>query len=413
MDYNDHENDSRKNGKFRLLAIGFSIVVIAAISFLAGTLMGPLVKDTTTANLEEKFPGITDIEDFEKLFDVRDTLYKTYYKEIDDDVLIEGAIKGMVDSLGDPYSVFFNAQEYSSFNEEGQGNYVGIGIMVGIKDDKIVVISPFEGTPAYNAGIRTGDFIIQVEGVPYKGTELDKAIAIIRGEAGQPVKITIERDGEPIELTVVRDHIKLENVKSEMLENGMGLITLLQFSTNTASEFESALSNLKAQGAKGYIIDLRGNPGGFLDESIKIASNFIPEGDDVVYTLDKFNQKKLYKSYGGSYIGTPLVVLIDEGSASASEVVSGALKDYGFAEFVGKNSFGKGIVQMVYNVGENEGLKVTVSSYYSPKGTNIHGSGIAPDHDIDLPEGFSDEPYDRAKDTQMQKAVELLREKIQ
>lgn len=408
-----YNQDERRNGGrgLKFAALFFAAIVIAGISFLAGTLMGPL-KEAEPSGLEAQFPGITDIKDFEKLFEVRETLYQTYYKDIDDSVLIEGAIKGMVDSLGDPYTVFFNAEEYSAFNEEGTGNYVGIGIMVGAKDDKIVVITTFDGTPAYEAGIRSGDVIVKVEGVEYKGSQMDQAVSIIRGEAGQAVNLTIERDGTQMDLSVVRDHIKLVNVESEMLENGVGLVTLLQFSENTSIEFKSALDSLKAQGAKGFIVDLRGNPGGYLDESIKIASNFIKKDEDVVYTLDKFGQKKTYKSYGGDYIGVPLVILIDEGSASASEVVAGALKDYSAATFVGHNSFGKGIVQMVYNVGDAEGLKVTVSSYYSPKGTNIHGTGIMPDVLVDLPEGFAEGDYDRAKDTQLQKALEILKGKL-
>ena len=410
MYYNQDERGSGRRG-VKVLALFFAAIVISGISFLAGTLMGPL-KEAELSGLEAQFPGIKDIQDFEKLFEVRETLYQTYYKDIDDSVLIEGAIKGMVDSLGDPYTVFFNAEEYSAFNEEGTGNYVGIGIMVGAKDDKIVVITTFDGTPAYEAGIRSGDVIVKVEGVEYKGSQMDQAVSIIRGEAGQAVNLTIEREGTQMDLSVVRDHIKLVNVEAEMLESGIGLVTLLQFSENTSAEFKGALDSLKAQGAKGFIVDLRGNPGGYLDESIKIASNFIKKDEDVVYTLDKFGQKKTYKSYGGDYLGVPLVVLIDEGSASASEVVAGALKDYGAATFVGHNSFGKGIVQMVYNVGEAEGLKVTVSSYYSPKGTNIHGTGIMPDVVVDLPEGFSEGDYDRLKDTQLQKALEILKGKL-
>jgi Periplasmic protease len=206
MYYNQDERGPGRSG-VKVLALFFAAIVIAGTSFLAGTLMGPL-KEAEPSGLEAQFPGITDIEDFEKLFEVRETLYQTYYKDIDDSVLIEGAIKGMVDSLGDPYTVFFNAEEYSAFNEEGTGNYVGIGIMVGAKDDKIVVITTFDGTPAYEAGIRSGDVIVRVEGVEYKGSQMDQAVSIIRGEAGQAVNLTIEREGTQMDLSVVRDHDK-------------------------------------------------------------------------------------------------------------------------------------------------------------------------------------------------------------
>nr|WP_269142450.1 S41 family peptidase [Proteiniclasticum sediminis] len=335
----------------------------------------------------------------------------TYYKDIDEAALLEGAIKGMVNAVGDPYTVFFNAEEYKDFTDDGAGNYVGIGVIVGIKDDAIVVITPFEGSPAYNAGLRSGDIITQVEGVPYKGSELDKAVNIIRGEEGKPVRLTILRNGTEEEVTIVRASITLVNVQSEMLEGNIGHVTLLQFTEGIAAQVREAVGTLKAQGAKGIILDLRGNPGGFLDEAVGLGSLFIDKGKTILYTLDKGNQKKEYYSAGGDYIGMPLVLLIDEGSASASEVVAGALKDYGAATLVGQKTFGKGIVQMVYNVGDTEGVKVTVSSYYSPKGINIHGEGIHPDVEVKLPEDVQ-APLTLENDTQLQKAVEVLRTKM-
>ena len=317
----------------------------------------------------------------------------------------------MVNAVGDPYSVFFNAQEYQSFNDDGNGNYVGIGVMVGIKEDKIVVITPFEGSPAYNVGIRTGDFITKVEGVSYTGQELDKAVSIIKGNEGEPVTLTIMTDGIERDVTIVRASITIDNVESEMLEGNIGHVTLLQFSADTAKQVKTEMDTLKAQGAVGYILDLRGNPGGFLDEAVELGSLFTKKGDTLLYTLDKYDQKTVYPSLGGDYIGIPLVVMIDGGSASASEVVAGALKDYGAATLVGQKSFGKGIVQMIYDVGEGEGLKVTVSSYYSPNGVNIHGTGIVPDIEVALPEDIQ-APLILDNDTQLQKAVEALKGKI-
>lgn len=390
-----------------ILVILFLVVAIG--SFFGGSIYGSL---NSPVILPDGGGSSTNDSSFDKLFEVKDVLHQHYYQDLDDEALLEGAIKGMVDAVGDPYTVFFNQEEYQEFQDDGQGNYVGIGVMVGIKEDKIVVITPFEGSPAYEAGIRAGDFILKVEGVEYKGSEMDKAVSVIKGEEGKPVTLTISQNGMEKEVTIVRSSITLVNVQSEMVSGNIGHVTMLQFTNNTAKQVREAMEELKAQGAEGYILDLRGNPGGYLDEAVDTASLFVEKGKIVLYTLDKAQQKREYLSKGGDFIGVPLVVLLDEGSASASEVVAGALKDYKAATLVGQKSFGKGIVQMVFNVGNKEGLKVTVSSYYSPNGINIHGEGILPDVEVQLPEGV-EAPLTIDNDTQLQKAVEILQDGLQ
>jgi len=400
-------DDKDRKGTSKLITF-ILILIVGAGSFFGGSIYGSINSDKI---IDPGTPANAD-SSFDKLYEVRDVINSQYYQDIDQDALVEGAIKGMVNSVGDPYTVFFNAEEYEDFNDDGQGNYVGIGVIVGIKEDRIVVITPFEGSPAFKAGLRSGDFITKVEGVEYKGTDLDKAISVIKGEEGQPVTITIMRDGIEEDVTIVRASITMVNVESEMLEGDIAHVTILQFSNDTAKQVREAMEDLKSQGAKGYILDLRGNPGGFLDEAVDVASLFVEKDKTVLYTLDKYDQKKEYRSKGGDFIGEPLVVLIDEGSASASEVVSGALKDYGAATLVGQKSFGKGIVQMVFEVGDNEGVKVTVSSYYSPDGINIHGEGIVPDVEVLIPED-AEAPLTIENDTQLQKAVEVLRDQMQ
>lgn len=401
--YEDRSN--KRTGKIITFIL---ILIIGTGAFFLGTVYGSLNSEEI---IDNGTPVVGD-SSFDKLYEVRDVINSQYYQDIDQDALVEGAIKGMVNSVGDPYTVFFNAEEYKEFNDDGDGNYVGIGVIVGIKEDRIVVITPFEGSPAFKAGLRSGDFITKVEGVEYTGTELDKAVSVIKGEEGKPVTLTIMRNGEEQDITIVRASITIVNVESEMLEGDIAHVTMLQFSNNTAEQVREAMEELRDQGAKGYILDLRGNPGGFLDEAVDVASLFVEKDKTILYTLDKYNQKKEYRSYGGSFIGAPLVVLIDGGSASASEVVSGALKDYEAATLVGQQSFGKGIVQMVYQVGDGEAVKVTVSSYYSPDGINIHGEGIAPDIEVEIPED-AEMPLTMENDTQLQKAVEVLREKMQ
>jgi len=401
--YEDRSN--KRTGKIVTFIL---ILIIGTGAFFLGTVYGSLNSEEI---IDNGTPVVGD-SSFDKLYEVRDVINSQYYQDIDQDALVEGAIKGMVNSVGDPYTVFFNAEEYKEFNDDGDGNYVGIGVIVGIKEDRIVVITPFEGSPAFKAGLRSGDFITKVEGVEYTGTELDKAVSVIKGEEGKPVTLTIMRNGEEQDITIVRASITIVNVESEMLEGDIAHVTMLQFSNNTAEQVREAMEELRDQGAKGYILDLRGNPGGFLDEAVDVASLFVEKDKTILYTLDKYDQKKEYRSYGGSFIGAPLVVLIDGGSASASEVVSGALKDYEAATLVGQQSFGKGIVQMVYQVGDGEAVKVTVSSYYSPDGINIHGEGISPDIEVEIPED-AEMPLTKENDTQLQKAVEVLREKMQ
>lgn len=401
--YEDRSN--KRTGKIVTFIL---ILIIGTGAFFLGTVYGSLNSEEI---IDNGTPVVGD-SSFDKLYEVRDVINSQYYQDIDQDALVEGAIKGMVNSVGDPYTVFFNAEEYKEFNDDGDGNYVGIGVIVGIKEDRIVVITPFEGSPAFEAGLRSGDFITKVEGVEYTGTELDKAVSVIKGEEGKPVTLTIMRNGEEQDITIVRASITIVNVESEMLEGDIAHVTMLQFSNNTAEQVREAMEELRDQGAKGYILDLRGNPGGFLDEAVDVASLFVEKDKTILYTLDKYDQKKEYRSYGGSFIDAPLVVLIDGGSASASEVVSGALKDYEAATLIGQQSFGKGIVQMVYQVGDGEAVKVTVSSYYSPDGINIHGEGIAPDIEVEIPED-AEMPLTMENDTQLQKAVEVLREKMQ
>ncbi len=395
------ERSTKRPNRFFLF---FIVLIIAVGSFFGGALYGALNK----ATILNGTPTAGDDGSFAKLFEVKDLLNGQYYQEIDQNTLLEGAIKGMVNSVGDPYTVFYNKEEYADFNDDGQGNYVGIGVMVGIKEDKIVVITPFEGTPAFEAGIRAGDFIIAVEGVPYAGTEMDKAVSVIKGQEGEPVTLTILSNGEEKEISIIRSSITMVNVEHDMVADNIGRVTMLQFTNGTAKQVEEALDDLKGQGAEKFILDLRGNPGGYLDEALDLASLFIEKGKTVLYTLDKYDQKKDYISKGGNYGDADLVVLIDQGSASASEVVAGALKDYKKATLVGQKTFGKGIVQQAYNVGDDEGVKITVSSYYSPNGINIHGEGIKPDVEVALPEDI-EQPISMEDDLQLQKAIELLK----
>lgn len=349
---------------------------------------------------------------FKKMYDIKDTLYKLYDGKITDSDLVQGAIKGMTASLNDPYTVFMDKKEYSDFSSQTQGNYSGLGIQVKVKGNDIVVVTTFDGSPAKKAGILPDDVITKVNGKAVTGKELDNAVTMMKGADGTEVTLTMYRQSKgSFDLKMKRAKISTVTVTGEMLTNKIGYIQMTMFDENTSKNFNKELATLQGKGMKSLILDLRGNPGGVLDECVNITSNFITKGKTIVYTIDKYNQKTEYKSKGGSAIGMPLVVLVDEGSASASEIFSGAIRDYKAGTLVGTKTFGKGVVQTILETGEGTALKVTISKYYTPSGENIQGKGINPDVSVEIPKDTLTQEYDRSKDPQFQKALEIITSK--
>lgn len=408
----------RKSTKkiFMSVAIILMFIVSNIIWFYAGNTLAlrgltlSSVSDTVYNDLKQ----IKDVEKYELLFTVREALLAKYDGEIDDTVLLESAIKGMTSSLNDPYTVFMNEEEYKQFNEQSNGEFVGIGAQVGIKEEGFVVIAPIEGSPAEAAGLKTGDVILKVDNKDVTELTLDQTIAMIRGEAGTEVVMTVKRDNvESLDINIVRDVIKVISVKGEMVDNEIGYIQLTSFDDKVSEALKETIHNLKGEGMKGMILDLRGNPGGYLNEAVSVASQFTEKGSLITYTVDKYDNKIESKSEGGEAIGMPLVILIDGGSASASEVVTGALRDHKAATTVGTVSFGKGIVQQIVEFeGGETSLKVTTSKYYTPNGENIHNVGITPDYEVPLNEELQGQEYSKELDNQYQKALEVLKEKM-
>lgn len=407
-----NNNQTERNSKRRYSSIPFVIITLLLMlaSLAGGYVLG--ARGTGSAAIPQVTGGSSK-SDWSKLDYIKNAINTYYDGEIDSQKELEGAVKGLVNSLDDPYSQFYNQKEFAALNEQGSGKFIGIGIQVGTKDGNIIVIAPIDGGPAKEAGMMSGDIIYKIDGKVYSGSELDDAVSHMRGEEGKSVDIIVKRGDKEIPFTIVRREINMSPVKSEMLTDTIGMITLSQFTKDCDVEFKQALDDLKSKGAKGYVVDLRGNPGGYLSESVRIASNFIEKDKVVVSTIDKNKKKIEDKSVGGDYIGVPLAVLINKGSASASEVVSGALKDYKAAVLVGEQSFGKGIVQQIFELPGGEGLKLTVAAYYSPNGTNIHKIGITPDEVVAFPEDLTQENYTKDKDPQLQKAIEIVKSKIQ
>jgi carboxyl-terminal processing protease len=350
---------------------------------------------------------------FNKLFQIKDIIYERYDGEINEKDLEEGAIKGLANSLKDPYTVFMTKKEYDDFNTQTEGNYSGVGIQVQAKNDKIIIVDIFEESPARKAGVLPKDEIEKVNDIPVSGSELDKAVSLMKGIEGTEVKLTLYRqDKGNFDVTLKRAKINLKTVAGQMIDENTALIQVTMFDENTAKNFKSELDKLKSQGMKGLILDLRGNPGGILDECVDMVSNFVPRGKTIVSTIDKYKSEQKYKSKGGNYVGLPLVVLTNEGSASASEIFVGAIRDYKIGTLVGEKTFGKGVVQTLYETGEGTALKITISKYYTPNGENIHKKGIKPDVEVKYPEELLKKPYSREEDPQFKKALEIVKEKI-
>ncbi|EIF5084402.1 S41 family peptidase [Clostridium perfringens] len=417
--YNNIIKNLKKKKGFRALAMGVALTLIIGVSVYAGnrlTAFG-ILPITSVSAVQSSLEKVNDTENFKKVLEIREMLYRWYDGEIDDSKLAEGAIKGMVSSLGDQYTYYMNGKEFSDFKEKSQGNYMGIGIQVAAKDGKIVVISPIQGGPAEKAGIKTGDVILKVNGEQVSGNELDKAVSMMKGTTKENIKLTLYREGKgEFDVDVMRDVIKTVNVKSEMIDGDIGYIEVLAFDEGTAKDFETQLKALEDKGMKGLILDLRGNPGGFMKECVDLVSNFVPKDKVIVSTIDKYGNKEESISKGGIAQGMPLVVLIDGGTASASEIVAGAIRDYDLGTLVGTTSFGKGIVQVVLDkIGQEKdgtALKVTISKYYTPNGENIHKKGIGPDVTVEYPKELKEKTYSRSTDPQFEKALEIIQEKI-
>lgn len=414
----ENKNPKGKIYKKPLIIVG--IVLIFLLSNFTFFYMGNALAfngvtlRSVSEDVAKDVSDVKDVKKYELLFQVRDALLTKYDGEIDDNDLLEAAIKGMTQSLNDPYTVFMNSDEYTSFVEQSEGHFVGIGAQLGIKDDKVTVVAPLEGSPAEKAGLKAGDVILKVDGTEITEPNVEKAISMIKGEQGEPVTLTVSREGaEYQDITIIRDVVKVVSVKGELIDGNIGYIQMSSFDEDVAENFKEKIVELKNQGMKGMILDLRGNPGGYLTEAVKVASQFIPKGEIVTYTIDKYGNKQESKSVGGEAEGMPLVVLIDGGSASASEVVTGALRDYEAGTIVGTTSFGKGVVQQLIEFGDGSGgLKVTTSKYYTPNGENIHKVGIKPDIEVTLSEEVLQQEYNRNIDPQYLKALEVIKEKL-
>jgi carboxyl-terminal processing protease len=352
---------------------------------LGGLLLLSAVLWVGISGIHQRLLAGTDrtYEELKVFSDVLDIIEKNYVDPVDSKELIRGAIRGMISSI-DPHSAFLSPESYKDLQIETKGEFSGIGIVITMQENMVTVISPIEGTPAYKAGIKAGDQIIRVDGEETSAMMLWEAVKKMRGKKGTSVVITIMRKGlpEPIDFTIVRDIIPLESVRSVLLKPGYGYVRITNFRENTADDVKAALKKLESNktSLNGLILDLRDNPGGLLDQAVKVSDIFLDEGPIVSIKGRLKSHSKIYEAHSDQHKHAyPIVLLINEGSASASEIVAGALQDNGRALVLGTTSFGKGSVQTVEPLRDGSGLKLTIARYYTPNGHAIQTRGIVPD----------------------------------
>ena len=347
---------------------------------------------------------------FNLFWDVWDTIEKNYvHQPTSETELLYGAMAGSVASLGDPHSVFFDPKTTHDFTEELKGSFEGIGAEIAIKNNSLTVVAPLPESPAAKAGIKSGDKVLAIDGEDTSGMSLDYAVNKIRGPKGTDVVLTISRDGLEAakEIKITRNTIKIESVKLQFLDNNIALIKLRYFNEDTAGAFQKAVLEVINKNPKGVILDLRNDPGGFLDTAIDVASEWVDNGA-VVYEKSSTGQLKEHKANGRARLKDfPTVVLINGGSASGSEIVAGALKDYKLATLVGEKSFGKGSVQSLFPLADGSSIKLTVALWLTPNENTIDGQGIEPDVKVEL----TDKDFNDNKDPQLDKAIEILSKK--
>lgn len=389
-------------------------LILAAVLFGSGWFVRDIIvpdasqaQEGEVVNQIRYYDGIEDNVSFQQFWRVWDLVEELYLRgPISEKDLFYGAIEGMVDSLEDPYTVYFDPEDAAAFNEELDGEYSGIGAEIGKEDDYIVVVAPLSGSPAEAAGLLAGDYIIEVDGEDVIGATVDYAVSIIRGQAGSEVALTVVRNGfdNAIEVTITREDIKINSVEWELRDDGIMVIELYMFNEDTTSLFRQAAQEILTSDVKGIVLDLRNNPGGLLTEAINVAGFWID--DDIVVQERVGGSVQGYAANGFAWLADiPTVVLVDGGSASGSEILAGALQDYHLATLIGEQTYGKGSVQEYYEFDDGSALKVTTAEWLTPLGRSIDHLGIEPDIFVE----YTLEDYEAGRTPQLDAAISELK----
>jgi carboxyl-terminal processing protease len=392
--------------KLIFLIVPLVLVIALAGSFSAGFVVGGTVHGK---NQLEPLDTTTNSDDFKLMEEIFGQLSHAYVDKLNQGKLIDGAIDGMIGALKDPYTKHLKKTDYKTFQEHTSGHFGGVGMELGMRDDRLTVVAPIKGTPAFKAGVEAGDVISKINGRSTKDMALEKAVKLIRGEPGTTIKLTFTRNDEkPFEKELVREEIKLPNVDSKVLDKDIGYIKLHAFNGETAVDVRRELDDLKEKDIKALVIDLRNNPGGLLDEAVQVSSLFIKSGP-IVKVKSRSGQTDTLTSTNDADDQLPLVLLVNNGSASASEIFAGAVQDSERGVIVGEKTFGKGSVQTVVPLSDGSGLVMTTAKYFTPSGRSLNKNGIKPDVVIKL----QDEDYHKTAgedDPQLNKAKEVIRD---
>lgn len=388
-------------------------ILISLVSLMLRMRTGAGAGASGTSNQEAVFDGKSLEKKLEQLNDIVD---QYYLSEPDQKALENGAYKGFLEGLGDPYSVYYTKEEYARLMESSNGEYSGIGVLLtkDVETKEVVVVKPYENAPAWEAGMEKGDVLLEVDGTPITEMDLSSAVALIKEGKDSTVTIRAYRAStkEYKDFTIVKRKIEIPTVSAEMMEGDIGYIQITEFDKVTLDQFKEAFVSLQDQGMKGLLVDLRDNPGGMVVTVCSILDYILPEGL-IVYTEDKDGKRNEYKSDAERQLGLPLAVLVNENSASASEIFAGAVRDYGVGTIVGKKTYGKGVVQSVIGLADGDAVKITVANYYTPKGNNIHGVGIEPDLAVEPGEkqyGLNTKVI--AEDSQLTAGLEVLKTQL-
>ncbi len=412
VNYYYEEKPQKKTKKWPYFLVGFICLVLGCcITLIAGLMViGSRVSfsdETSSEVLESLQEGGADNSKFSTIIDIIETYY---YKDVDDDTLVNGVYKGVVKSLDDPYSEYYTAEEYEDLMTTLTGNYAGIGALLqkNAETGAVSITKVYKDTPAEKAGLLAGDIIVSADGFVGTDEGLDTFVQHIRGEAGTDVELVILRESEELKIVCTRAAIATPTVEHQMLEGNVGYIAVSQFTEHTYKDFVEAYKDLEKQGMTSVIFDMRNNGGGLVDSVVEMLDYLLPKGT-VVYTMDKAGHREDYLSDDASSKDIPIVVLVNENTASAAEIFTGAIRDFNYGTIIGTNTFGKGIVQSTIPLTDGSALKLTTQTYYTPNGESIHGKGIKPDIELEYEfQGGEDDAYSVDLDNQIQKALDVL-----
>lgn len=399
----------RKNKIYKIIMI---VAIAVFITFMVTSISLYTYFVNNPISITSKSSSSSSKDIASTLLKYKEIIDKYYLGDVDEEKLKEGAIKGYIEGLGDPYTEYISADEMEDYLSDTMGNFVGIGIYMvkNTEKGKIQVLAPIKGSPAEKAGIQAGDLILTVDGVDYSADEMTTASNKIKGEEGTTVTIEVLRGTETKKYELKREKVKVNQVEGKVLSNNIGYINFTSFDETTADDFKEKFEELNKQGIKSLIIDLRNNGGGIVDQALQIADYVADKDSVLLYEVDKNNKETVKKAKTDPIINMPIIILTNESTASASEILAGALKDLGKAKTVGTTTYGKGVIQQILKLSDGSGLKITIEEYQTPNRNKIHKIGIAPDEEVKLPDSVTNTlNVTESEDTQLQKAIEMLK----